>query len=429
MNRFLLLLAMLSFVGSTYSQTLYFPPVPANAGTWQTKDPAELGWCQEKIDHLYDYLEGTNSKAFIVLKDGQIVLEKYFGTFTQDSLWVWNSAGKTLTAFTVGVAQQQGFLDISDTTSDYLGVGWTSLTPAQEEKITIRHQLTMTTGLNDAEFECTTPSCLTYLADPGTRWAYHNSPYTLLDGVISAATGQTLNVFVTQKIKAPTGMTGLYYQIGNNNVFISNARSMARFGLLMLAQGTWNGTPVLNDANYFHDMTNTSQNLNKSYGYLTWLNGKSSFMIPQSQLVFPGSAMPNAPADVFAALGKNGQIINVHPAGNMVIVRMGNNDGNSLVSTQYNDTIWQKINDLACTNSLVENHSQKVSVYPNPGKNTIHIKADVAVEKVEVTDVNGKLLAVPFEKQQLNISALKSGMYFLKIYIASGEETHKLLVE
>ncbi len=428
MKRFLLLVTLLLSFGNSKAQ-LYFPPVPAASGAWQTMNPADLGWCQEKIDNLYDYLELTNSKAFIVLKDGKIVLEKYFGTFTQDSLWVWNSAGKTLTAFSVGIAQAEGFLDISDTTSDYLGAGWTSLTPAQEEKITIRHQLTMTSGLNDANFECTTPSCLTYLADPGTRWAYHNSPYTLLDGVISAATGQTLNAFVTQKIKTPIGMNGLYYQSGYNNVFISNARSMARFGLLLLAEGNWNGTPILDDPAYFHDMTNTSQSLNKSYGYLTWLNGKASYMIPQAQIVIPGSAMPNAPSDVFAALGKNGQIINVNPAQNLVVVRMGNNDGNSLVSTQYNDTIWQKINDLGCVTSVDENQLSEIRIYPNPAQHVVNIQSVLPVESIQVIDVDGKILSVHFTDQKLDISALRKGIYFLKIYTKSGEEVHKLLVE
>jgi hypothetical protein len=76
------------------SQT-YFPPLTGS--TWETMDPSELGWCQDSIQKLYDWLEATDSKAFIVLKDGKMVLEKYFGTFTMDSIHAWNSAGKTLT--------------------------------------------------------------------------------------------------------------------------------------------------------------------------------------------------------------------------------------------------------------------------------------------------------------------------------------------
>jgi len=97
---------------SLHSQNLYFPPVTGNV--WETTSPASLGWCEEHLPELYDYLEDANSKGFIVLKDGRIVLEKYFGTFTKDSLCYWASAGKSLTSFLVGIAQQAGKLSIED---------------------------------------------------------------------------------------------------------------------------------------------------------------------------------------------------------------------------------------------------------------------------------------------------------------------------
>ena len=112
------------------AQTTYFPP---NTGTWETTSPQSLGWCDANIDSLYNYLNQKNTKAFIILKDGKIVLEKYFGNFTQDSIWYWASAGKTLTAFTVGLAQQDGLLKLSDASSKYLGTGWSSLSSAREE--------------------------------------------------------------------------------------------------------------------------------------------------------------------------------------------------------------------------------------------------------------------------------------------------------
>src|SRR6478736_2731994 len=76
------------------SQSLYFPPLTNN--TWDTIAPASLGWCQPAIDSLYSYLEQTNTKAFMILKDGKIVLEKYFGNYTVDSIHYWASAGKSL---------------------------------------------------------------------------------------------------------------------------------------------------------------------------------------------------------------------------------------------------------------------------------------------------------------------------------------------
>jgi hypothetical protein len=63
----------------------YFPP--KTGGQWDTLSPKTLGWCEDKIQPLYNFLDSNNTKAFIVLKDGKIVLEKYFGTFTKDSAW------------------------------------------------------------------------------------------------------------------------------------------------------------------------------------------------------------------------------------------------------------------------------------------------------------------------------------------------------
>ncbi len=256
------------FIGA---QDLYFPPI--SGSSWKMTDPESLGWCEEGMEDLFNFLEEENTKAFLVLKDGKIVIERYFDNFTVDSVWYWASAGKTLTAFTAGIAQREGFLDIEDSTSDYLGAGWTNCSAAEAEKIKIIDQLRMTSGMNDEPDPfCTDPECLECIAEPGTRWSYHNAPYTLLDNVIREATGRNLNIYVNQKVNQPTGMSGLFVKLNFNNIFISTARSMARFGLLVLNRGVWDGNDVLGDDNFYEDMVNTSQQINPSYGYLWWLN-------------------------------------------------------------------------------------------------------------------------------------------------------------
>ena len=143
-----ILLISLFIVFSQISKAqLYFPPTTGNS--WDTLSPSSLGWCQDKIDTLLNFLDSKNTKAFIVLKDGKIVIEHYFDTFTVDSLWYWASAGKSLTSFLVGMAKQDGFLNLSDSTSQYLGSGWTICPPAKEGMITVLDQLRMTSGLND----------------------------------------------------------------------------------------------------------------------------------------------------------------------------------------------------------------------------------------------------------------------------------------
>lgn len=333
---------------SSTANTLYFPPI--GSSEWQTTTPASLGWNETELTNLYPYLQSKNTKAFIILKDGKIVTERYFGTFTADSLWYWASAGKTMTAFLAGIAQEEGIININKPTSDYLGTGWTSIPLAKENLITVKHQLTMTTGLDDGvvDDDCTLPACLRYKADAGSRWAYHNAAYTLLDKVIESASRLSYNAYYQQKVRDKIGMNGFWIKTPNsNNVLYSNARSMARFGLLLLNKGKWDTKIVLGDENYFTNQVNTSQNLNLSYGYLTWLNGKSSSMVPTLQTVFPVSIIPNAPADMYAALGKNDQKIYVVPSQNLVIIRMGNSAGSvQFAVSGFDNELWGKLKTI-----------------------------------------------------------------------------------
>ncbi|TDH28698.1 class C beta-lactamase-related serine hydrolase [Segetibacter sp. 3557_3] len=323
--------------------SMYFPPL---SSSWEMITPSSQGWNEIELNNLYTFLDQKGTKGFIVLKNGRIVVERYFGSFNADSNWYWASAGKTLTSYLVGIAQQEGKLRLSDKTSKYLGVGWTSLQAEKENLITIRHQLTMTTGFDDGlgNPDCTLPSCLQYKADASTRWAYHNAPYTLLEKVVEAATHTTYNNYFQQKIRNPIGMNGLWVRQGYNNVYFSTPRSMARFGLLLLNKGMWDGKPILTDSAYISAQVNSSQDINPSYGYLTWLNGKSSYMLPQTQFKFNGSLISNAPADTYAALGKNDQKLYVVPSQNLVVIRMGEDAGNvQPAASGFDNDLWGKL--------------------------------------------------------------------------------------
>lgn len=330
-----------------YTET-YFPPI-TRTNEWETVSMATLGWNEDEVTNLLSYLEDNNTDAFIILKDGRIVLEEYFGDFKMDDNHTWNSAGKNLTAMLIGIAQQEEYLSITNATSTYLGEGWSNLALEQEQRITIKNQLTMTTGF-DYTVEntfCTDPECLTYLNDPSTTWYYHNAPYTLLDDVIANAVNTDFNSYFSEKIKEPIGMQGTFIKIGYNNVFFSTARSMARFGILNLHEGLWNNTSILNNSTYFSAMTNTSQNFNLSYGYLYWLNGKESFKLPSSEANFTGNLIPNAPADLFAALGKDDQKLYMVPSMDLVIVRLGDASTDELLGpSSFDNEIWGILNKI-----------------------------------------------------------------------------------
>ncbi len=330
--------------------TLYFPPV--NGDQWENIAPVELGWNASELANLLTYLENNQTRAFILLKDGKIVVEEYLGNnilgtapFDKNTQWYWASAGKTLTATLVGIAQQEGSLSIENPTSDYLGNGWTSVNPEKEQLIKVKNQLTMTTGLeyNVTDLDCTLPSCLTYKAEAGQQWFYHNAPYTLLKKVVEHSTGTDYNTYTNQKLGSVIGMNGQWVSQGFNNVYWSTARDMARFGLLMLNKGKWDNTEVLSDIEYYDQMVHTSQGLNPSYGYLWWLNGKESIIFPGLPNAFNTSLSENAPNDLFAGMGKNGQFVEVIPSAGLVVVRMGEAPDGALVPISFHNEMWEKI--------------------------------------------------------------------------------------
>ncbi|TJY36326.1 serine hydrolase domain-containing protein [Pontimicrobium aquaticum] len=328
-------------------ESLYFPPI--NSNNWETISIASLNWNTNAEQDLYNFLNTKHSKAFIILKNGKIAVEWYGNGFDANMNHTWNSAAKTLSAFTIGIAQQENLLDIDNPSQDYLGSNWSSMTHLQEEAITVKNHLTMTTGLdyNVPNADCTEPEDLVYKQDPSTFWYYHNAPYTLSHSIIEGATNTTFSNYFNTKVSDKIGMQGVWVSFGCYKLYLSNAKSMARFGLLNLNKGTWENEVILSDTNYFNEMTNTSQNLNKSYGYLWWLNGKSSYRLPGSEVEYQGTLIPNAPSDLIAGLGKNDQKLYIVPSKGLVIVRLGDNANNSVFgSSSFDNQLWEKINAL-----------------------------------------------------------------------------------
>ena len=267
-------------------------------------------------------------------------MENYFNGHSATDPWYWASAGKTLTATVTGIAEQEGFLNINNKVSDYLGTGWTSAPLAKENLITNKHLLTMTSGLNDALGDDVSPANLQYVADAGTRWAYHNV-YVKLQDVVAQATGQTWTNYFNTKLRDKIGMTGgAWIQNDGLSVYWSTTRNMARFGLLALNKGKWEENQIV-PTNYMQNATSTSQNINLAYGYLWWLNGKTSYHLPQSQFQFTGTLIPTAPSDMYCALGKNDQKIYVIPSRKIVIIRMGDAaDGSNMALSDFDEVLF-----------------------------------------------------------------------------------------
>jgi hypothetical protein len=168
-------------------------------------------------------------------------------------------------------------------------------------------------------------------------------------------------------------------------------------------------------------------------------------MVPGSQIVFPGSWTPDAPADMIAALGKNGQFINVIPSQRLVMVRMGEAPDTSYdVPMQFNNDIWRKLNDVIYNQTTVENNIATLRFelkqnYPNLFNPSTSISFSVGTYSymsLRMYDVLGREIATIFSgtipagsyTKQWDASHLPSGVYFYHLKAGGYRETKKLVL-
>ena len=168
--------------------SLYFPPAK---GQWEKIDSAQIGWNPAKLKELMNYARNNKSSGVVILYRGRILAEQYWpldpkektaegkpnpyfhmrlgknakGRAIEDVA----SAQKSVTAMLVGIAQHKGLLKITDPVHKHLGKGWSKAPAAAEAKITIRHLITMSSGLNPR---------LQFVAPAGSKWFYNTGAYS-----------------------------------------------------------------------------------------------------------------------------------------------------------------------------------------------------------------------------------------------------------
>lgn len=336
------------FLQSIFSQELYFPA--KGSEDWEKAALSNLNWDNEQLAELLAWLPTQGTRSFMVLKDGKIVIEEYWGSkltgmgeMDQKSMWYWSDASKTLTAAMVGLAVDRKYLKINERVSKYLGAGWTSLPASREKQIKIYHLLSMSAGLDERTDTPadTEPSKLKFFAKAGDRWADHEAVYLLLIRVLEQATGQSIETFYKEEFAPVIGMNGFWQTTGGALDFFSDARSMARLGLFLLA--AHNGTTEVIDPKYVEAMTSSSQSDNPAFGLLTWVNSSAGYKLPGKQVKEDGKLIASAPEGMFMAAGQNGQLLMILPSAGLVILRQGTSAGESDLPWTLTRALWQRL--------------------------------------------------------------------------------------
>lgn len=280
------------------------------------------------FDTNNEYVKKT--RAVVVLYKGQLIAEKYAEGFTKDSKILGWSMTKSITSAVLGILEKQGKINVNQTN---LFPEWEN---DKRAKITLNDLLHMNSGLEWDE-DYNTMSDVTkmlFLAkdmtksqkekpltgEPNNSWNYSSGTSNLLSGYIR-------NQFKTQQEYLDFWYTELIDKIGMSSMLIetdlignyvgssygwATPRDWAKFGLLYLHKGNWNGEQLINES--WVDYTATPTNgSNGQYGAHFWLNA--------------GGVYPNAPIDIFSCNGYQGQRVFIIPSKDMVIVRMGLTEG------------------------------------------------------------------------------------------------------
>lgn len=310
-------------------------PVP----DWQTVLPAELGLDANALAQLATTADGSDSHCLVVTRKGRIVGEWYWDGWTQATEQVVFSATKSIASTLVGIAQDEGKLNVDDPASKYISEWQGTASSA----VTIKDLLS-----NDSGREWTFTKDYLEMAGtaadkdayavalgqdhpPGTYWEYNNSAIQTLDRVLKNATGMPdMAVFAHDKLFQPLGMASHLGHDSSGNTLMfedlsASCRDLARFGYLFLRHGKWAGDQTIVSAAWTQQATVQSQPLNVAYGYLWWLNNNGHYVRPSapSRVEGEGKLISNLPDSTYMALGLGGQMVLIDAEHEIVMTRIG----------------------------------------------------------------------------------------------------------
>jgi hypothetical protein len=284
-------------------------------------------------DDLESFLRSTETTAFILVERDQLLYEHYFNGYDHNSTQTSFSVAKSFASALVGIAVDDGVIALDDPITDYIpelkdrGAGF--------ERITIRHLISMSSGLRYAEHG--TPwsdDTETYYAPdlrklaltdteivgpPGERWHYNNFNPLLMGMILERATSQHVAKLMEARLWRPLGAeadaswsldsaaSGFEKMESGIN---ARAIDFAKLGSLYLHEGEWNGTRIV-PASWVRESTAVSDEHDPSpdYGHWWWTYHDDEL------------------GDYFAARGNKGQFIVVIPERDVVVVRHGRDFG------------------------------------------------------------------------------------------------------
>jgi CubicO group peptidase (beta-lactamase class C family) len=281
------------------------------------------------------------TRALLIVQGGRLVAERYLSGFGPDTALISWSVAKSITQALVGIAVRQGLVDIDKPMGN---PRW----PAGDPRGAIpwRNWINMVDGQQFHEIGKWSPTendsarmlfgegrrdvaafgaGLPLIHKPGTQWNYNSAGVNLiadaLGRLVAPGAGPVerrakMVTFMNRELFEPLGMTSARPQFdaagtfAGSALFYATARDYARFGLLYLRDGIWEGRRLLPEGWVDFARTSTAARDGERYGGGWWVEPSDP-------------AQRRGPPDLFRAMGHEGQLVVVVPSKDLVIVRLG----------------------------------------------------------------------------------------------------------
>ncbi|HNP16867.1 MAG TPA: serine hydrolase [Fulvivirga sp.] len=278
-----------------------------------------------------------NTRGVVVVYKDHVIAEKYAEGFDKDTPQIGWSMTKSITATEVGMLVKDGKLDVMQPAPLDL---WKN---DARKDITIDQLLRMSSGLKWDENYAGPSSATNMLfksADmgafamkqplaytPDENWYYSSGTSNIISKIVRQTVGETEQQnFVRDRLFSPLGMTSAVIEPDASGTYVGSSymyatpRDWAKFGLLYLHDGVWNGQRLLSEDWVKYVSTPTPKAPKGEYGAHFWLNAGEKGN-PKNRYY------PDAPQDIYSANGFEGQRVFIIPSKDMVIVRMGQTKG------------------------------------------------------------------------------------------------------
>ncbi len=318
-------------------------------------------WKKAKPFNLYkmaskdqQFLNKLDTKAFLVFKNDSLLYEKYFDEQSASTVSNSFSAAKTVVALLIGIAIEEGKIkSLDEPVGNYLP----AYTSNGKEKITIRHLLMMSSGLDWEESGANplSENAESYygtdlyglvtrqkaIEEPGKKFNYQSGNSQLLGFIIEKATGKTVSEYTQEKIWKQIGTEHeAYWSLDKENgdeksfcCIYATARDFGRLGKLILHNGKWKDKQVV-PLWFMKEMVKTPK--------ISTEEGISNMRYGLHIWTYQGDKTP-----IYYCRGIKGQYIISIPSENLVIVRLGmkRNDNFVIPEDKKGDKAYCKANN------------------------------------------------------------------------------------